>query len=314
MASHTKPTAQARSGQWGLTLLLAFGMITFGSATPVSKIVGGQMPVFVAGLLRVLLGTALLTAAAWGKRGDLRKLKRADWAMVAAIAVFGMFGFSILMLYGMKLASGAIGATVMSMTPAITALAAILFLGEHPSWRRIGAVALAFAGAAVLQFGHGLQSGSGGSVILGAGLVFGAVCCESAYTLLGQRLSKQIDPVLVAALAAGLSIPLFAVGAAFQWSAFKPGSIDLKGWVALLWYGGGTLALGSWLWYRGIAKVEGTTAAAFMGLMPLSALLLSYLLLGEPFRWIHLAGFATVFAGVLLMSWEHARMASQMAK
>jgi drug/metabolite transporter (DMT)-like permease len=218
------------------------------------------------------------------------------------------------MLYGMRLASGAIGATVMSMTPAITALAAILFLGEHPSWRKMGAVALAFAGAAVLQFGHGLQSGSGGSVILGAGLVFGAVCCESAYTLLGQRMSKQIDPVLVAALAAGLSIPLFAVGAAFQWSAFKPGSIDLKGWVALLWYGGGTLALGSWLWYRGIAKVDGTTAAAFMGLMPLSALLLSYLLLGEPFRWIHLAGFATVFAGVLLMSWEHARMASQMAK
>jgi drug/metabolite transporter (DMT)-like permease len=68
------------------------------------------------------------------------------------------------------------------------------------------------------------------------------------------------------------------------------------------------LALGSWLWYRAIPKVSGVTAAAFMGVMPLSALLLSYVLLGEPVRSIHIIGFATVFVGVALMSWEHARM------
>jgi drug/metabolite transporter (DMT)-like permease len=45
-----------------------------------------------------------------------------------------------------------------------------------------------------------------------------------------------------------------------------------------------------------------------MSVMPVSALVLSYGLLGEGFRWIHLAGFAVVFAGVLLISWEHARM------
>jgi drug/metabolite transporter (DMT)-like permease len=306
---------KAASGQAGVTLLLAFGMIVFGSATPVSKLVGAAMPVFVGGLLRVLIGAALLTVAAWKHRGDLSKLQPADWAALAGIAVFGMFGFSALMLYGMKLAPGAVGATVMSMTPAITAVAAIVFLKERPTWRKIVAVGLALAGAAVLQLGHGLQGEHGaGSVLIGAGLVFGAVCCESAYTLLGQRVSKAVDPVLVAALGATLSIPLFAIGAAFQWSAFHPGQVDPKGWAALVWYGAGTLALGSWLWYRGIAKVDGVTAAAFMGLMPLSALGLSYLLLGEPFRWIHLAGFSTVFAGVLLMSWEHARMSASQSK
>ena len=40
--------------------------------------------------------------------------------------------------------------------------------------------------------------------------------------------------------------------------------------------------------------------------MPVSALALSYGLLGETFRWVHLAGFGIVFAGVLLMSVEHA--------
>jgi len=49
-----------------------------------------------------------------------------------------------------------------------------------------------------------------------------------------------------------------------------------------------------------------------MSVMPVSALLLSYLLLGEQFRWLHLAGFAFVFSGVLLMISAHREMAKKM--
>jgi drug/metabolite transporter (DMT)-like permease len=75
----------------------------------------------------------------------------------------------------------------------------------------------------------------------------------------------------------------------------------------VLWWGVGTMALGSVLWYRGIARAAGGTAAGFMGVMPVSALVLSYALLGEPFRWPHLVGFAVVFAGVILVASAHAR-------
>ena len=60
-----------------------------------------------------------------------------------------------------------------------------------------------------------------------------------------------------------------------------------------------------------LSIAEGAVAAGFMGVMPASALILSYLLLGEAFAWLHLAGFSIVFAGVLLMSWEHAAMADE---
>lgn len=304
-----RPERQQGLHTGNATFLLVAGMAIFGSATPVSKLVGADMPVFVAGLFRVVLGSLLLAGAAWRSRDQLGRIGPRDWILVVVIAAFGMFGFSAFMLYGMQSAPGAVGAAVMSMTPAVTAAAAMIFLREHPTWRKLAAVALAFAGAAVLQLGRGPQDGDGSALLLGAGLVFCAVCCESAYTLAGQHVSKAVDPVLVAALGAGLSVPLFAAGAIVQWSEFDAASVGPSGWIALAWYGAGTLALGSWLWYRGIARVDGVTAAAYMGVMPLSALLLSYLLLGEPFRWIHLAGFVVVFAGVLLMSWEHAAMA-----
>jgi drug/metabolite transporter (DMT)-like permease len=44
--------------------------------------------------------------------------------------------------------------------------------------------------------------------------------------------------------------------------------------------------------------------------MPVSALVLSYVLLGEPFEWLQLVGFTVVFAGVLLIAWTHAQSAS----
>jgi len=305
MASRRSDRKRRKSS--GAMLLLAGGMIVFGSATPVSKLVVQAMPVFLGAGLRVALGALLLMPFVWRRRAELRRFGRRDWLALAGIAVFGMFGFTALMLYGMRLTSGVTGAVVMSTTPAVTALAAILLLGESAGWRKVGAVALAVAGVLLLQALGG--AAAEGDRWLGALLVFGAVCCEACYTLLGRLATREHDPLLVAGLASLLSLPLFLPFAVAQGLDFDFASVSWQGWLAVAWYGAGTLALGSALWYSGVARAEGSVAAGFMGLMPVSALLLAYVLLGEAFRWVHVAGFAVVFAGVLLMSWEHARMA-----
>ena len=58
------------------------------------------------------------------------------------------------------------------------------------------------------------------------------------------------------------------------------------------------MGLGSVLWYLGVSRASGSTAAAFMGVMPISALLLSYLLLGESFELIHAVGMLAVLAAI----------------
>ena len=304
---------KAPSASKSVTIARLFaGMAMFGSATPVSKIVTQAAPVFIASLFRVGLGALFLAPAAWFKRNQIATIRGGDWLRIGLISVFGMVGFSAFMLYGMRLASGVTGAIVMSTTPAVTAAASMAFLGDQASWRKLSAIALAVLGVLILQLGASMNDTEG--ALLGGALVFAAVCCESAYTLLGKTLTKSIDPVLVTFLASTLSIPLFIPLAIWQWPNFTPQDFDAGVWSALVWYGVGTLALGSWLWYAGVQKAEGSTAAAFMGVMPVSALVLSYILLGEAFRWMHLAGFAVVFTGVLLMSWEHAAMSERDAE
>jgi len=61
---------------------LALGMAVFGSATPVSKIVTGAMPVFVGSLLRVALGALVLAPFVGGQWSQVKRFGRRDWLLV----------------------------------------------------------------------------------------------------------------------------------------------------------------------------------------------------------------------------------------
>ena len=133
---------------------LALGMAVFGSATPVSKIVTSAMPVFVGSALRVGLGALVLAPFVARRWDQVLALGRRDWLLVGLISLFGMFGFSALMLYGMGMISGVVGAVVMSTAPAVTAAGSMLFMRDEPTWRKLVAIALAVAGVLILQLGQ----------------------------------------------------------------------------------------------------------------------------------------------------------------
>jgi len=291
-----------------LYLQLAAGMALFGSALPVAKLVGGEFPVFVGSALRTAIGALVLLPFVVSIRSNSDRTEQRDWWLLGLLALFGMFGFSVLMLYGMALTSGVVGSIVMSTTPAITALGAFLFLKERLGWRKALAAALAVAGVLILQLTGGMhhgEHGAGRSSLLGPAFVFAAVCCEAAYTLIGKPATDRLGPIRVAFWSAILSLPLFLPLAAWELRDFDWRQTSVTGWLYMLWWGAGTLGLGSALWYTGVAKAEASVAAGFMGVMPVSALVLSYLLLGEQFRWAHLTGFAVVFTGVVLIAREH---------
>ncbi|MCA9915161.1 MAG: DMT family transporter, partial [Anaerolineae bacterium] len=189
-------------------LQLALGMVLYGSATPISRIISQAFPVFLAPALRMGIAALILTPLAWSQRDALRDLKRRDWLVLGGIALSGMFGFSVLMLLGMKLVSGVVGSIIMSTTPAVTAVGAFLFLGDQMGWRRILAVVLAVIGVLILQVSNA-GGDSGSNLLLGSALVFAAVCCEASFTLLGTLTSKSLSPLLITTITSLMAAILF---------------------------------------------------------------------------------------------------------
>jgi drug/metabolite transporter (DMT)-like permease len=290
----------------GVAYLLT-GMVLVGSATPISKLVGEGFPIFTASFLRVLLGAIALFPLVYADLGkEIARIKRGDWLYLGLISLFGMVGFTLFLIFGMKFISGVAGSLIMSFTPALTAMAAWLFMRSPLGWPKIIAIALGVAGIVVLnifkaQFGETASP----HFYLGIVLVLAAISCEACYTLIGKKTTEHLPPVLTSFLACALSLPLFLVLAATEYGRTDFAAVSLRSWLALIWWGVGTLAAGSALWYSGVARADGATAAGFMAIMPASALLLSYFLLGESFQDIHLLGIALVMGSVIIMSWVH---------
>lgn len=290
----------------GILYLLA-GMFLFGSATPISKMVGEGFPIFTASFLRVLLGALTLLPFVYaGFKTEVAKITRRDWAYLSLISMFGMVGFTLLLIYGMKFISGVAGSIIMSFTPALTAMAAYFFMRSPLGWRKVVAIALGVAGIILLNvFKEQFAGKQSPYFYLGALLVLLAISCEAIYTLIGKKATEHLPPLLTSFLACVLSLPLFLVLATTDYTSVDFHEVPASAWLALLWWGIGTLGAGSALWYSGVARAEGTTAAGFMAVMPASALLLSYVLLGESFHPIHLLGIGLVLGSVGIMSWVH---------
>ncbi len=58
--------------------------------------------------------------------------------------------------------------------------------------------------------------------------------------------------------------------------------------------------LGFWLWYSGTARTSGGEASVFMAVLPISALVLSALFLGETITSWHLVGILLVVGGIAI--------------
>ena len=284
-----------------IVVQLLLGMALFGSATPLSKLIGQQFSVFTASCMRMLIACLVLAPFTWLLTKRFARAKR---------SLFGMVGFTAAMLFGMRLTTGVIGSTIMSATPAVTAAAAVVFFGAAMNWRTSGALALAVAGIVAINLLRTEGGGATEAPILGAALVAMAVCFEAAYTLLSRKLSdgiSSLEATLAASLIAALVFVVLAI--VFDPQPFDFSDVGQTGWFAVAFWGAATAGLAPVLWYNGARKAPGAHTAGAMAVMPLSALMLSYLLLGEPFRWSHLLGFGLVFSGLVLMIVEHSKSA-----
>ncbi|QDV36059.1 DMT family transporter [Tautonia plasticadhaerens] len=288
-------------------LMLALGAICFGSVVPAGKLVADAFPVLVASCLREVPAALILAPLVIRERRALLGLDRAGWVKILTVAALGLYGFGVLLFFGLKLTSGVVGSVVRSSSPAATAIASCAVLGEALGWRRLGAIGLAILGILAIQLGGGTEGGGGRMPVLGTGLLVLAVGCGALNTVAAKSVSMQVKPGaalgLAAIVAVGLATPAAIVAGLSSSESISPGP---AGWAALAWVGL-ALPIGALCWFNGLSRVAASTAAGFQGLIPASALVLSYVILGEPFRWAHPVGLTIVLGGVLLIGWDDAR-------
>ncbi|MGN6827754.1 DMT family transporter [Paucibacter sp. M5-1] len=292
-------------------LLCSLAMLLVGSTVAVSKIIGADIEPFLATALRHAMALPVFVWLAWRSGCVMPRLSRHDALLLLVQAAAGSVGYTVLLIQGVMWSSAADAGVVAGTLPAMAALLAVLMLGERPGLRLLGAIALATLGVMALALAPD-SAAAKPTRLLGIAAVLAAIACEAVFILGNKRLRQPLPPLLLSTLmcAGGL---LLSVLPACYLARSTPSTLSPAALMGIAYYAWLPTVGGFVLWYAGSARTSGVRASLATAWLPVSALLLSALFLGEavqPWQW---AGLACVLAAVVLASTGGARTESSAA-
>lgn len=277
-------------------LELAGAMVLAGSTVVVGKLVAAEFPIFLGSGLRYAVAALVLLPITLRGLAQARPLL----GLLFAQSFLGNVLFSLCLLYGLRATGAASAGVITSATPAAVGLISVLFLRERLGLRV--ATGLLMAAAGVMAVNLAAVEGDGGGSLWGNLLVLGAVLCEAVFLVLARVAATRLSPMTASALTVSLGFLTFLPAAVYEGLAFPWGRVSVEGWLAVLYYGLFGTAAAYLLWYRGVAQVQASAAGVFAGLMPVAAVGLSWLVLGEAVRPAHLLGVVLVLGAIGLLT------------
>lgn len=232
----------------------------------------------------------IFTRPAWPMLSDLLRLAVGGIVFVAL--------YTALLNMGETTVSAGAASFIINTNPIMTAVLAMLFLGERFSVRAWTGTALSFAGIGLIALGEG----GGMRLDTGALLILGAALCSSVATVLQKPLFVRHKPLTVSAwnmVLGSLVLAPWLPNAFAELSSAPAASIQAAIYLGLV---PSLIAYGTWS--IALSRLPASRASNFMYCVPPVATLLGFLWLGEVPTVIGAAGGAMALVGVAVVNWR----------
>jgi drug/metabolite transporter (DMT)-like permease len=282
-------------------LSLATGMGIVGTSMTANKFIVGELPIMLASGVRFLIATLVLLVLVLLVEDRLPQISKRLHLVLIAQAFFGVFGFNVLVLLGVDMTTATISGIITAMTPAV--IAVISFgLGDRLGISAWIGVALTIAGVILVNLLATPPEDAARRPLLGATLVFLAVVGEALYTVLGRKVATVISPLSTATFICIYGLAMFLPFALWDLRGFDPSAARPSAWLAVVYLALVVTVFAFVIWFVGLRIIPASTAGAFTGMIPITAVLTAWMILGEEIGWAHIAGIALVLGGILLVA------------
>ncbi len=281
---------------WLPVLALLAVVLLWGISYPTMKIVVQALGPWAVMWARMAVAMAILAPLA--PRLMPREVRKGDLLPLLLMALCMPCLYFLFEANALRYTSSAQAGVISSSVPLLVAVGARLFLAEPLSRTTLAGLVLAIAGVAWLTLA-GAPSESAANPLLGNTLEMGAMLCAAASMLLIKRLSERWSPWTLTAAQTVCGFLFFLPGA----PAVLSGAPLAHGWPVLLTllFLGSCVTLGAFGLYNwGMSRLPASSASAFINLVPVTAVLMGWLILGETLNPAQLAASACVLAGVWL--------------
>ena len=298
MTQTAMPAISARMGSADWAQLLLLSLIWGGSFFLISVIVG-HLPVLSIVAIRVLIAALVLWTIV---RATGRPIPHGA-GIWAAFLVMGVLNNAIpfgLIVWAQNSIPAGLASILNATTPLFTVLVSTLVLAdERASLSRLTGVALGLGGVAVmigLDRVSGINHGIWPQIaMLGAAVSY---ACAAAF---GRRFrARGIDPVVTAAgMVTGSSVVLLPL--ALIVDGLPPIDVPARVWLSITVLGALCTGLAYVLFFRILARAGATNISLVTFLVPVSAILLGWLFLGESLGAVQLLGMAVIGLGLAMI-------------
>jgi len=277
---------------------LVLSMCLVGINVALGKVIMESVSVFLFSNIRFIIALLILVPMLLKLQGTKVKLTKKEWLYLFLQAFFGVFLFSVFMLYGVRHTSAISAGIITSTTPAWIALIAFFFLKEKLNITKSVSLVLAVAGIALITI-RGGDSTAHVSSVIGNVLILLAVISEALFTIFAKPLSTKLSPIQMATAVNFFGFLMF-IPFSIPEMLTTPVHIEPKTWGLIIYYSLTASVISFILWYRGVSKVPANIAGLFTVFMPVSSAVMGVLFLQEDFTFIQIIGMMLAITAILI--------------
>ena len=256
-------------------------------------------------LAGVSMVPAYLICSRWPAFADARPTRsqgitlRDLWTF-SYLGFFGVVVNQMCFTMGLRYTSVSHAAVIVGMGPIYTLILAVLFRLERATWHKVVGMMIALLGVAVLASENGISARS--PSLLGDAITMTGSIGFATYAVLGKRVAGRYDALTMVAFnhfAGAIIILPVALRQARELGPFsKWRAVPWPAWAAVVFMAVCSSALAYLLYFWLLRYLEASQLSAFTYLLPVLAVILGILLLGERGSLTQIIGGILALAGV----------------
>ncbi len=291
------PAAAPRHGPARADLAMLLVVLIWGGNLPVIKAALSEIPALAFAGIRFTIASLTFVLFLRAREGSVLPPAGTGWGMLW-LGLLGNTAYQLLFMTGLFHTSVANTALILASTPVLVVVLGAASGIEALTGAVTGGVVLAVAGVALVLGQDGARVTA--RTLAGDLPVLGAAACWAGYTIGVRRYAPAMSPLRLTTLTMLTGTPILLLAGlpdivGTDWAAVSPaawGGVAYSAFLALL--------VAYTLWNTSVAEVGPSRTAVYNCLVPVVALTLGWLALGERPGMFQLAGAALIVGGVLV--------------
>ena len=237
-----------------------------------------------------------------GRIKAIKKIPLKDILLSLGLGVFGFFLYQVFVFSALERITSSMNAVLISVNVVFISILSYIILKEKIKIAGIIGIILAFIGVVLVTFNNGFSDVEGFNIIDIPGVVFSLLAALSfaLYSVLGKKILKRNDPLIVTAISLFSGTTLLAI--------FTAGTVGYSGLFSSGWYnllliailGLTVTAIAYPLWFTCLKNLPASHVSIYIYITPVFAVIISLVVLKEFFSWLFWVGSALIIAGIII--------------